>query len=99
MWERWLQICGSRATLFVAPILAMAGLLSLAMGLHGRPLDLFTWAMLVIALVCSAFPGLFRLRWLTAVLFLLPGVYIAFPGPFLAIPVLERWSLCDDRGG
>jgi hypothetical protein len=77
----------------------MGGLLWLAIRFHGRPLDSFTWTALAVVLACSALPGIFRLRWRTAVLISLLGVYIAFPGPFLVIPLLERWSLCDDHGG
>ena len=99
MWERWRQFRRSRATLFAVPIVTMAGLLWLAIRFHGRPIDAFTWTMLVVVLACGALPGLFRLRWRTAVLILLFGVYLAFPGPFLEVLPLERWSLCDDHGG
>ncbi len=99
MRKFWCQLHRKRATLFAVPVLAMAGLLGLAIRFHGWPINAFTWTMLAVVLVCSALPGLFRLRWGTAVLITLLGVYIAFPGPFLVIPLLERWSLCDDHGG
>jgi hypothetical protein len=99
MCERWRRLCRSRAILFAIPILVMAALLGRAIHRYGRPIDEFTWAALAIVLAGSVLPGLFQMRWRWTAMILLAGVYIAFPGPFLVIPFLERWSLCDDHGG
>ncbi|REK07884.1 MAG: hypothetical protein DWQ37_20995 [Planctomycetota bacterium] len=101
MTKLWQRLRGSRTALFAIPILAMAGLLWLAIRKHGRPIDGYTWTALAVVLVCSALPGFYRLRWRWAALILLVGVYIVRPGPFLEFRIipLQRWSLCDDHGG
>jgi|GEM_PF-1653729 len=96
MRERLRQFGSSRA---VAPLLLTAGLLSLAIYFHGWPLNIYTWLVLAVILALSALPAFVQRRKATVALALLLAVYIAFPGPFMLIPVLERWSLCDDHGG
>ena len=65
---------------------------------HGWPIDGFTWSVLAATPLTACVAGYFKRRILIGVVVIF-SVYLAFPDPFLAIPLPERWSLFDDRGG
>ena len=87
------------------PTLAAVGVvctssLVLVSVLHlGTPLKLFTWLAVLLAAGSGATLALTGRRRLWFPACLSACFYLAFPGPCQVIPMLEKWSLFDDRGG
>lgn len=65
---------------------------------HGLPLDSFTWGVLIALAALGSTVGLRRARFLVFPVVLAAAVYILAPRPFLVIPLIEQYSLFDDRG-
>lgn len=89
----------SRFVLTLIGVLCSGSLVVLSMSRFGLPLDSFTW--LVVAVVASSgvslgLPGSRRPWFLVS---LAAGLYLVFPGPCQVVPLVEKWSLFDDRGG
>lgn len=75
-----------------------AALVTLCLLGHGWPIDGFTWFVLAATPLTAGVAGYFRRRVITGVVVVF-SLFLAFPDPFLVIPLPGRWSLFDDRGG
>jgi hypothetical protein len=97
---RRIQQVNRRAILFAAGrVLSVGGLFAWAISRHGWPLNIFTWAVLAIALTLCAFLRHTRISECVYAGIVVFATYVTFPTAFLAFPMADVWGMFDDRGG